>query len=493
MKISDVVLRALSDAVKEYGNIHQLALKCGLPTETVRRWMNQTVASIDDSRWEIIRPFLQKHMTPLELVCINASTPDETASITATFHHDQIHGQGSYALVLELEKLEKLLPEIIHRRQNKRVSQANAVKKRIKSINYSLDFLEAYNIEYPHWKQLLDRVAGGYPEMEKPFYIWCADYVQSLTMLQEKAAKGEMEDCYYSDEFVVHTWVRKRMVELRKQHGANISRIIMMPDAIFAGIADGRIDVIRNDQLRKIEPLLLECPEAGEGKEFYTQGAIRRIFNHPDVWLEVARVAYYNLPKKTIEECIAHQAELKKEWENIQNFITPKTGDIDTKPLKPDDFRCIPVISETAALTWNSALVPLVDFIDDNATDECISFPQAKQNDHIVKIIGDSMSPWYPSGTYVLVRPNERVRNGSRVIAKLITGEIVFKVFVQKQDKIVLMAINQISGQNLEFGIDQPFAYWIWPIKWSFRNEDDLDTEMERHGIRHRWESMVKN
>lgn len=492
MRITDTIIRALQSAAKETGNIHQLAIKSGLPTETVRRWINNTVSSIDDAKWMIIFPYLQKHFTPLELACLNAGTPDEAAGITMAFHHDQQHGQGSYDLVIELEKLEKLLPETIHKKHPKQIAQANSVKKRIRSITYSLDFLEAYNIEYPHWKKLLDNSASGYPAENKPFYLWCADYVQALDMQKEKAIKGEIEDCYYSEEFVIHPWVRKRLIELKKEYGNQISRAIMMPDMIFSGFADGRIDLIRNDQLRKLEPLLLDSPDGEDSKEFYTQGAIRRIFNHPDCWTEVGRVAFYNLPGKTVEECIAHQSELKNEWENIRNAIEPQRTAMELKSAMAEDFVCVPVISEAAALTWNSALVPLMDFIGDNATSERISFPQAKSNDHIVKIIGDSMSPWYPAGTYVLVRPSERVRNGSRVIAKLITGEIVFKVFVQKQDKVILMAINEVTGKNLEFNINELFAYWIWPIKWSFRNEDDLDAEMSKHGIRHRWESIAK-
>lgn len=490
MRISDTVIRAINAAVKDAGNVHQLAMKVGLPTETVRRWVNQTVKSIDDAKWLLILPFVQKHLTPLELACLNANTPAEAASITLTFHHDQRHGQGSYNLVIELEKLEKQLSELMHKKSPKSVEQANIIKLKIDSINYSLDFLEAYNSEYPHWKKLLDDSIAGYPVDDKPFYLWCMDYVQSLDALKENAMNGKLTSCYYAEEFVVHQWVRTRLTELLKLYGGQLARIIMLPESILSGIANGRIDLIRNDQLRKIEPLLIDCSEGGESSEFYTQGAIRRIFFHPDTWMEVARVAYYNLPGKTVEECLAHQSELKTEWENIQNFLSPARNEI--KQAFPADFKRVPVISEAAALSWNSALVPLMDFIDDNATDECISFPRAKPNDHIVKIVGDSMSPWYPSGTYVLVRPNERVKNGSRVIAKLISGEMVFRVFVQKRDKIILMAINQKTGQNLEFDTSEPFAYWIWPIKWSFRNEDDLDAEMEQHGICHRWESIVK-
>jgi len=72
----------------------------------------------------------------------------------------------------------------------------------------------------------------------------------------------------------------------------------------------------------------------------------------------------------------------------------------------------------------------------DNYSDDVVYFPNAKDTDFAIKITGDSMSPWYPAGNIVLCR-SIFPTHGKRVVVQMTDGTVLFKVFAQKDNKLL--------------------------------------------------------
>lgn len=150
-----------------------------------------------------------------------------------------------------------------------------------------------------------------------------------------------------------------------------------------------------------------------------------------------------------------------------------------------------PVISDAAAAECNTAFMPISDYAEINAEDQ-VSFTEGKEGDVVIRVTGSSMSPWYPPGTLILVRPNQRLQTGERVVAVLKDGEVVFKCFAEKGDKYYLLSINQ-SGKDYEFRKDEynPVRA-VYTVIQSMRDEKALDRAMAEAGIHHFWETKLK-
>lgn len=118
---------------------------------------------------------------------------------------------------------------------------------------------------------------------------------------------------------------------------------------------------------------------------------------------------------------------------------------------------------------------------------------EEKEGMFAVRITGDSMTPWYPQGTIVYINGREYPSSGKRVIAKLKnSGEVVFKIFYRHQNKVMLLSFDD-SGRNFiwENPNDNPFV-WIYPVKYSFRDEDAIDSEVYLHGVEPQWLARVR-
>lgn len=175
------------------------------------------------------------------------------------------------------------------------------------------------------------------------------------------------------------------------------------------------------------------------------------------------------------------------------NFVTMHSEVEGLSGEEMSEWKKVPLIGWATAQDYNNLTCPINDYARDNASDE-YGFPKARRGDFCIKIVGDSMTPWYPHGTVVLVRPTEPPRNGKRVIAKLNSGEIVFKIFIENGDKIILQSLsNHNDCKNFEYSKNENFAYWIYPIKASIRDEDDIDTEISHTVIPQYHEEALQN
>ena len=152
----------------------------------------------------------------------------------------------------------------------------------------------------------------------------------------------------------------------------------------------------------------------------------------------------------------------------------------------------LPVISEAAAAECNPGLMPLLDCVNQYSEEQAF-FSEGKENDFAIRVMGESMMPWYPPGTLLLVRPYQEIPNGKRVVAVLDEGEIIFKILAKTADnKIALMSINE-NGKDYVFPPSGKGLRYICRVIQSIRNEDDLDDAMRQSGIHHSWETKLKN
>lgn len=151
-----------------------------------------------------------------------------------------------------------------------------------------------------------------------------------------------------------------------------------------------------------------------------------------------------------------------------------------------------PVISLAAAVEASGMVyMPIDEYAELNA-EQRLSFSAGQPGDFVIRVSGDSMLPWYPPGTHILVRPGSSVKTGNRCVAILADGEVVFKVFVERKTTWLLAAINGDGGKNYVFKKgDVKSVRGIYRVIQSMRTEEDLDKAMQEAGQHHFWEMLL--
>lgn len=187
-------------------------------------------------------------------------------------------------------------------------------------------------------------------------------------------------------------------------------------------------------------------------------------------------------------------------WESLEPVLRPyMTHNPPTHPTRcesnaefvTEPLPTYPVISLAAAAECNTAIIPMADYADANS-EERVSVHNGRPGDVAIRVVGDSMEPWYPAGTIVLVRPGARLRNGDGVIAILADGSVVFKTYVERKDTFLLLSINEDNGCKLEFKKSDHFAVrGIYLVVTSIRDEIKLRETMHANGKHHFWERYL--
>ena len=175
--------------------------------------------------------------------------------------------------------------------------------------------------------------------------------------------------------------------------------------------------------------------------------------------------------------------------QKLAQYINP---DLKNDVRMPAKTGClVPIITSAAAATCNPGIMPLLDYVKDYSEEQAY-FKDAREGDFVIEVTGESMLPWYPEGTLLLVRPYQQLSNGKRVVAVLDDGEIVFKVYAANKDKICLFSING-AGKDFIFDRDNVKIRYLCTVIASQKNEARLDTEMRRAGITHGWQKKLNN
>ena len=188
--------------------------------------------------------------------------------------------------------------------------------------------------------------------------------------------------------------------------------------------------------------------------------------------LRISKNTYVNWKKRgTIT--LKGAAKIKQFFESQQE--NPSNG--------LEDVPVFPIISDAAAASVNTAYQPITDFARKYA-EEYTSFTKGRQGDFVIKVSGDSMAPWYPDGTLLLVRPNSVLRNGDRVIAVLADNSILFKVFAEDDTSFYLFSENRKEGKDFMFAKnDFNGVRALYLVVQSMRDERALDSAREQQGI----------
>ena len=182
-------------------------------------------------------------------------------------------------------------------------------------------------------------------------------------------------------------------------------------------------------------------------------------------------------------------------WARIEKIMSRYIREDDPSNVEPvvERVKNFPVISEAAAAQCNTTFIPIADWANEYAEDR-VSFSEGRTGDFVLRVSGDSMLPWYPPNTLILARPNERMKNGDRVIAVLGDGSVVFKVFAENKEFFFLLSVNEEDGQDFKFRKnDFCGVRAIYLVIQSMRDERALDRAMDQKGIAHFWEEKIKN
>ena len=245
-------------------------------------------------------------------------------------------------------------------------------------------------------------------------------------------------------------------------------------------------------------------------KAIVKAGSMRKLADACDIYAASISRWLGNSPNKTID-CIDWPS-----WEKVWLYLTKEgilspddvrwmppsvlregmiSGKIKPKPGSTVDFDVpkmtqFPVVSLCAAAEVNTTYYPLAEYADQYAEEQA-TFTAGRPGDFVIRVCGESMKPWYPPGTLLLVRPHQHIKNGDRVIAVLSDGDVVFKCFVERKKTIVLVAINGEGGKNFEFEkTDFTAVRDIYKVIQSLRTEEEMDHAMHEKGVPHFWQKF---
>jgi len=209
---------------------------------------------------------------------------------------------------------------------------------------------------------------------------------------------------------------------------------------------------------------------AGIGKQHiskYLRGEIKNMEH--DTWMKLLPFIREFMPTERLVSFEEH-----KSW--IKNNDLPSG---------------IPVITLIQASGFDSTLESFDDYAraQDHGTAPLL---EDKSGMLAIRMTGNSACSWYSPGTIVYLSCHDYPRPGKRVIAKLKDdGEVVFRIFYRKDNRVMLLSTDG-SGNDFiwEKPGENPFS-WIYPIKYSFRDEDSADSEI--HGVEHSWKERINN
>lgn len=162
-----------------------------------------------------------------------------------------------------------------------------------------------------------------------------------------------------------------------------------------------------------------------------------------------------------------------------------------TAPVRATGQHIPEISSRVAAEACRYYYLPIAEYAIDNP-EHMVSFSLGKAGDFAIQVLGNSMSPWYPEGTILLVRPNVRLDSGDPVVAILGNGEVVFKFFVEGKTKITLASVNGDDGQTYQFAkADSDAVKALYKVIQSMRDESAIKKAMKSKGMHRSWEKFV--
>ena len=177
-----------------------------------------------------------------------------------------------------------------------------------------------------------------------------------------------------------------------------------------------------------------------------------------------------------------------KTRQKIASLVFHRT--VENNVERPDEkVKAFPVISEAAAATVNTAYFPACDYAREYAN-EFVSFSKGKEVDFVTKVPGDSMEPWYPSGTFFWFDPC--LRNAGTCNRDLAVEPLCLR-FLRDEDSFYLMSENREEGKDYKFAKnDFNGVRALYLVIQSMRDERAMDTAKRHLGIPSDWHVRMK-
>ncbi|UDQ99249.1 XRE family transcriptional regulator [Lentisphaerota bacterium WC36G] len=208
-----------------------------------------------------------------------------------------------------------------------------------------------------------------------------------------------------------------------------------------------------------------------------------------DNWqkLSPAIMPYMDLSKFNSQDFFIQHSNKEKELseaiKELKNIIIKNKSEVEH--TNTENFRNVPIVADASALEPGEYAENSIDL---QISDEFAAFPNALESDIVVRVKGESMLPWYPDGTLLLVSTKDFPLTGDRVVVELATGEILFKIYIDNGDQFQLKSINRNNGEDITLNKRSDDFRKIYPVKMSLRDERKLDEEMNRAEIKHFWQ-----
>ena len=175
-------------------------------------------------------------------------------------------------------------------------------------------------------------------------------------------------------------------------------------------------------------------------------------------------------------------------WEKLCQYFPeidgrPMVFRGNTSPVKVS-FGQFPVISsEVISEAHQFFYLPIAEYAIDNPK-KLVSFSNGRPGDFAIEVVGDSMLPWYPEGTILLVRPNIRLSSGDPVVAVLEGGEVVFRIFYEGSGKVTLASLDGDEKHTYQFDIkDNTYVKTVYKVIQSMRDETAILKAMRESGL----------
>jgi len=156
----------------------------------------------------------------------------------------------------------------------------------------------------------------------------------------------------------------------------------------------------------------------------------------------------------------------------VEMKTTPYDADNVSRP-DPDEYTRVPVLGMAAAAGFAPAVEPLDDYVTGCGADTHKFAGDFSENAFALRVDGQSMSPFLPNGTLLLVDPGAPVQPGNIVVARLSDhGEVICKRYYRKNGEISLESLNE-DGKDYVIDIrrDPTRIVWMYPVR---RAEIDL-------------------
>jgi phage repressor protein C with HTH and peptisase S24 domain len=148
---------------------------------------------------------------------------------------------------------------------------------------------------------------------------------------------------------------------------------------------------------------------------------------------------------------------------------------------QPFQSYCPVMASELLADNGRQSYIPPGEYVKNKAqAQRC--FPESREGDFVVSVVGEQMQPWYPEGCILLARPKLKLNNWDPVLAIMRNGNIYFRIFFETDSKITLVSLDDNPAYNIQFDKAEcsPVRLLLKIIQ-SMRSEHDLLKLMRKH------------